>query len=73
MEEGPPWIRLLLALFLLRGWAGVKLGAVGFSLWCAGGLLVHPTVEHPQTDEKETDLDEGPGKDLEGARPLTAL
>ena len=27
----------------------------------------------PQTDEKETDLEEGPGKDLEGARPLTAL
>ena len=51
----------------------MKLGAVGFSLWCAGGLLVHPTPEHPQTDEKETDLEEGPGKDLEGARPLTAL
>jgi hypothetical protein len=37
-------------------------------------------VEHPQTDEKETDLDEGPlawilaKEDLvEGARPLTAL
>jgi hypothetical protein len=31
VDEEPPWILLLLALFLLRGWAGVKLGAVGFS------------------------------------------
>ena len=57
-----------------KGWCG------WVELVVCWGLLVHPTVEHPQADEKETDLDEGPlawilaKEDLvEGARPLTAL